>query len=234
MKNPEPPQPHSPQDGQSSSQQHHGLVKWTGAVAIFTGLLFLVSAISDWFIYWQYSVANRAQIDAREQLRAVVSQNGGAEVTLHQPGPEHKLGGMTFTAHFFNTGGTRTAWFNGWISAHYFDGEKPPANLDLSKPYNEITATNTIIPANTPFDLGPVAIPGGDAEKRFAKQGVGLVWGHAEYADIFEPNNAHPISFCIIVTPQITPQSSADGVPINITDLPPRLSPYRVDCNQSH
>lgn len=141
--------PRDPGTKEYNSQRD--IARWTRAVAIFTLALVLVSAAADLFIYQQYRVANEAQKDTREQLRAVISQRGGSVVVLHGPAPENRILGMIFVAHFYNTGGTRTAWFKGWISAHYFEGNEPPGNLDSTKPYNRVELSNTIIPANSPL-----------------------------------------------------------------------------------
>jgi hypothetical protein len=163
----------APRNPNPRAEQNHrdgDMEKWTRAVAvytlllaIFTALLAVASIISNYFIYQQYRVANDAQIDNREQLRAVISQRGGEALAIY--GPDGKLEGMRFIAHFHNTGGTRTAWFQAWMSAHYFDGPRPPDNLDLSKPFYQVDLSKTIIPANEQFNLGAVGISEDDAKK---------------------------------------------------------------------
>lgn len=60
------------------TQIRRDLVKWTRAVAGFTGLLFLANVVANFFIYEQWRVANEAQVDTRSQLRAFVRFTGGA------------------------------------------------------------------------------------------------------------------------------------------------------------
>jgi hypothetical protein len=203
----------------AAAQHHRDLVKWTRGVAIFTGLLFVANVASNFFIWQQWRVMVNAQRDTREQLRAVISQNGGFTVFLHDN--DQKLTGVNFVAQFQNNGGTRTARFRGWISAHYFDDI--PNNLDLSRPYTSVDITDRIIGPNTTYQLGPAGIPADDAAKLIAKKGVGLVWGRVEYSDIFDPDKMHPVSFCMLVN------MPSDGQ--NESSL--RMSPYRSDCNQS-
>src|SRR5277367_6681066 len=83
------------------------MVRWTRAVAIFTFFLVATSAVSDWFIYQQLKVANDAQIDTREQLRAVVSFVGFAPLGINDK--DGKISNYLFRAQFQNSGGTRTA-----------------------------------------------------------------------------------------------------------------------------
>jgi len=218
----------SPQEA-DPNKAHRDIARWTLAVAVFTFLLFVVSGVSDYFIWQQYVVANEAQRDTREQLRAVVNPVGGEAIYSTSPTPDHKILAITFIANFRNNGGTRTAWFHGWISAHYFDGAGPPNNLDLTKPYDKIDTSDTVIGPNAVTGVGPATIFGNDVDRLLARQGIGLVWGYVEYADIFDPAKSHPIGFCLLVTPvQPNPAVPPGGLPPL-----PSLTPYRSDCNYS-
>jgi len=55
------------------------------------------------------------------------------------------------------------------------------------------------------------------------KQGIALIWGHADWADIFEPNKIHPISFCMRFETISTIGGPAALKPV----------PYQADCNKS-
>lgn len=70
-------------------------------------------------------------------------------------------------------------------------------------------------------------------KKLIEKKGVGLVWGRADYADIFQPTTSHSIVFCILVTaPNAT---TGDGRVDSVLGAHPPaiLTPYRPDCNKS-
>jgi hypothetical protein len=60
---------------EAPSQLDRQMVKWTRAVAIFTGLLFIASAVGNYFIYGQYQALNDQLRDSREQLRASVTND---------------------------------------------------------------------------------------------------------------------------------------------------------------
>src|SRR6266849_11073847 len=141
MKMPDTPTTQPPTAGRTD-QTHRDLVKWTRAVAGFTFLLFLANAVSNFFIYQQWVVANRAQIDTREQLRAVVVFPGAQVVPVNDK--DGKPAAYGFIAQFQNVGGTRTAKFNAWVSIHYFD-VSVPNSLDLSKPWEKVEAQTVVI-----------------------------------------------------------------------------------------
>jgi hypothetical protein len=73
------------------TQIRRDLVKWTRAVAGFTGLLFLANVVANFFIYQQWRVANEAQVDTRSQLRAFVKFTGGSIIITND-----KYGNPTF------------------------------------------------------------------------------------------------------------------------------------------
>lgn len=150
---------------------------------------------------------------------AGVTQFGGVMTVLHDKN-NGKLLGINFSAHFQNAGGPQIGHFNGWISTHYF-GDVIPTNFDLTQPYNKTNISSQIIKSFTTLDLGPATIPAEDAAKLLARKGMALVWGRAEYSDIFEPNKMHAISFCLLadMTPGVHDESGL------------RMTLYRSDCN---
>jgi hypothetical protein len=106
------------------------MVRWTRVVGRFTALLFFANALGLFFIYQQWKVANDAQVDTREQLRAVVQFTGGN--LLITTDKDQKPTFQTFVGNFQNYGGTRTAKFYAWDSLHFFPNSVPNS-LDFSK-----------------------------------------------------------------------------------------------------
>jgi hypothetical protein len=100
------------QQNEAPTQVERDMVRWTRAVAWFTGLLFLANVVSNFFIFQQWKVANDAQVDTREQLRAVVTLRNMQEVLVN--GKDGKIIAYAFTPVFFNSGGTRTSQFKAW------------------------------------------------------------------------------------------------------------------------
>jgi hypothetical protein len=215
---PEQPKP-SEQLPKNNDELTKKMVRWTRIVGVFTGLLFLTSGIADGFIYWQASIANSAQVDTRDQLRAVVTAVGGnIYIDL---GPDGKAFEYRYALNFHNYGATRTNTFLGWMSVHYFDGTVPNSQ-DFSKPFAKIDIPNNIIPPGATVTFGPVAIPAADAIKAKNKTGSIVAWGHVEWTDIFKREDTHPISFCLLF--QAASSEGDDKIIFQPT-------PYRTDCN---
>src|SRR5271170_7502343 len=175
------------------------MVRWTRAVALFTGLLFVANAISDGVIFFQLKDARDAQNLTQEQLRASVNLTGisqGPSVDSVTGKPTH-----AFVVTFQNTGGTRTAWARGWVSANYFP-DKVPVNLDLSKPYDELSSpmSNGVVGPNG-FLLIPVGMH--PEETKLAADGKGaiILWGRLEYATIYNPTASIENGICFLMTP---------------------------------
>jgi hypothetical protein len=196
------------------------MVQWTRAVAIFTFFLVLASAVSDWFIYRQYKVANDAQFDTREQLRAVVTFQLMNEFI--QADKDGKILSYAFQPQFFNSGGTRAAKFIPWGSVKYFDGDIPNS-LDLTKPWFKIDLVESVIGANSTGAIQPVTLNPEEASNVSDKKGAVLIWGQATYVDIFQPENAHLISYCY----KLISVQSTEGKLV--------LQPvaYKPECNYS-
>lgn len=216
--------PHAP------SQLDRDMVKWTRAVAWFTGLLFVANAVGLFFIWQQWRVANASQVDTREQLRAVVTYEGATFVAL--PDKDGKVVAWDAIANFHNFGATRTASFQGWVSIKYFDGAVPN-NIDVNKPYLQVEIGNVVIGPNSPYQIG-AAVPAEDVQKAIDKKGVILFWGFGQYSDIFDPPNIKPIHFCLLITPLVPLQrqegQGGQGDQRHIAFQP---APYRPDCNTS-
>src|ERR1051325_2998587 len=138
---------------------HQAVARWTLAVAVFTFFLVVVSGVADWFIYQQYRVANDAQRDTREQLRAVVTYSG-LDIGIVKA-TDNKIH-YNVGAIFRNTGGTRTNNFIAWLSAHLFDKDVPYSQ-DFSRPWAQVKATNFIVGAGANAISGPISIPEEDA-----------------------------------------------------------------------
>jgi hypothetical protein len=196
------------------------MVKWTSVVAIFTGFLVIASLATNFFIYKQWQSSIDAQADTREPLKAVVAQSGVNVIPAN-----FQDGKPTAYAFFFlfqNLGGTRTEKFNCWASIHYFPGSVPNSH-DFSKPYDKIDTNNMIIPAGGAIQLSPVALSSSEVENLRSNAGVAVVWGHAEWSDIFHPQATHSIEFCQYITPQVV-QGGVAGF---------KTSPVKGDCNRS-
>lgn len=221
MADPGPAQPGGQGDqAHPKSRLDREMVNWTRAVAIFTFCLVATSAVSDWFIFQQWSVANKAQTDTREQLRAVVGGPTFNEFIINDK--DGKPLAYAFQPQYFNSGGTRTGVFRGWQSIHPFEGEVPN-NLDFSRPLSSIDIPDGVIPANSPSNVQPVTLSADDVTKVVQKQETALIWGHADWADIFEPNKVHHIGFCMKLE-----SISLIGGPQGLKPVP-----YRPDCNYS-
>jgi hypothetical protein len=207
------------------------MVKWTRAVAIFTGLLVAANVVSNLFIYGQYRALNDTQKDNREQLRAAVTVE---KSILVLPGIDQnkKLTGYAFVVSFHNFGGTRTATFYGWDSVKYFDGSVPN-NLDLTKPFNPLdqSTINAVIGPQTSFPLPPVGVSADDVDKVVNKKGVVLLWGMTGYSDLFEPNHLHREQFCLLIEPVL----GADNKPVPgpTGGIALQSVSLRPDCNKA-
>jgi hypothetical protein len=210
------------------------MVGWTKVVGVFTACLFVVSAFSDYFIWQQGNNTTIAQNDMREQSRAyvtflgiiqLVNPQSPQSIQASQP-PQPPQSGQTinyvFQSIFHNYGTTRTSKYSGWTSVKYFEKDVPNSQ-DFSKPYEAIP----IIPANIggngdAFTL--VALPAEDAIKAKNKQGVVIIWGHADWADIYHPDGVHPVNFCWKLIPA---RSDGDN------NIMFQGTPYKPDCNTS-
>ena len=212
--------PDEQQGGSQAYDPHRVIAKWTRAVAIFTFFLVAASAASDYFIYQQYRVANDAQTDTREQLRAVITFSGG-EILIVKDQNKKPLYYL-FLAKFQNFGATRTDTFQAWVSIHYFQGDVP-FSQDFSKPWQKIDIGVSIVGPNSATFLSPVTISGQEAADAEAQKGKIVIWGHADWSDIFQTGNIHPINFC----QTMQPITDTDG---NTTFRP---IPLRPDCNTS-
>jgi hypothetical protein len=196
------------------------IARWTAAVALFTLALVIVSGIADYFIYQQWSVALQAENSNREQLRAVVSAPGIVQINL--PDKDNKPAGVGFITQFQNFGGTRTAAFSAWTSVHYFDGGVPN-NFDPTKPYDKVDIPNSTVGPFGIMQLGAVTITNEEEDKAQKKVGVVILWGHADYSDLFEPRKNHAINYCYL----LTPATATNGQAIF------QASPYKGFCNNS-
>ncbi|MEF3365771.1 hypothetical protein V3H18_04405 [Methylocystis sp. 9N] len=210
-----------PTEDKSASNLDNEMVRWTRAVAIFTGCLVIASVISDWFIYQQWSVANQTQADNREQLRALVSQIPGNEIIIKEK--DGTPTSYVFVNKFQNHGGTRTSRFIAWASIRFFQGGIPNSN-DFSKPYNKVPLQNSVISPNSSSELAGIAVKQEDVIRALNKEGEIIMWGHAEYADIFHPEITHHINFCTLLNP-------TNATTDNTIVLQP--SPYSSECNNS-
>lgn len=146
----------------SQAKLDRAMVRWTRAVAVFTFFLIVTSAVSDWFIYQQYKVANNSQVDTRAQLRAVVTYTGGTQQITN--GKDGKPAYYSLFPSFQNFGGTRTAHFSGWANIRYFDG-KVPENMDFTKPADKIDIAEAIIGPNSPYQFQPLSVTAEQVDK---------------------------------------------------------------------
>ena len=215
------------------------MAKWTRILAFSTiGLMIFTAALvgtSVWAILTaqdqnataikaeidaseQNKITQAAQFDTREQLRAVIGLaglNGFASVNAPNNEP-----GFTTVATFQNYGGTRTEHFIAWASIHYFEKELPNG-IDLTKPYDKVDLRDVIVGPGAP---SPIAVftTKKDVDAAVARQGVLVIWGLANYNDVFSPDQNHVVSFCYNVN-----VSSLNGQYIF------NSSPLRAECNYS-
>ena len=195
------------------------MVSWTRAVAVFTFFLVVTSAVSDWFIYQQYKVANDSQVDTRAQLRAVITYTGGSQQVAN--GKDGKPAYYAIAPTFQNFGGTRTAHFVGWTNVRFFEG-KIPENMDFNKPADKIDLAESVIGPNSIYQFQPITVSIDQIEKAKRQEGTILLWGHAEWSDIFSPEKMHQIGLCFGLNPS---DHTTDGQTVLIP------APYRNDCN---
>lgn len=204
------------------------LIRWTRKVAIFTGvlagvtfLLVVANIIANVFIYQQWHVASQAQEDSRAQLRALVTIGGGQITITNDKDGNPKY--YSFMPLFQNFGSTRTNKFNAWYNIHYFPG-KVPDNMDFSKPMEQISTTTIIIGPNSAPLVQPVTVGREEIEHALHGDGAIIIWGHAEYSDVFSPNDVRTVGFCFLLTP--TTNTTNGQIAINPTS-------YRNDCNNT-
>lgn len=211
------PQSTRGQSARESTDMQQRMTRWTMWVGIFTGLLVITSVIGNLFIYLQYYAATTAQFDNREQLRAVVSFSNA---TIILPEDTGKDGVIAIVPTFHNYGATRTSKFSAVISLKFFEGGIP-SSLDVSKPYLAVEPGESVIGPNSPYQALGVSISVDDVKKAKDDKGQILFWGHAQYADVFEPKTLRNIYFCNLMKPQNTPDGKLSLVPIT----------YKASCN---
>lgn len=196
---------------------HWTMAWWTGAVAFFTFVLACATIASSYFISGQLSAMTNAENDAREQLRAYVTVENGIQIANDKEGQTINY---IFAPIFHNYGATRTSKFIGWASVHYFPSSIPNSQ-DFTKPFDEVTNYNTTLGANSQREI-LVSIPAADAIKAKNNEGIAVLWGHADWADIYHPENVYPVSFCFTLKPV-----SSDG-DNHIVFQP---TPLKRECN---
>jgi hypothetical protein len=156
------------QKEEQSAGLDQAMVKWTSAVAVFTGLLFLANAIGLFFIEEQWRIANRSQADLREQLRAVVSYDGITVIPANIK--DGKPTAYAFITKFHNFGATRTYEFKAWVSVHYFD-ESVPNSQDFTKPWDKVDVNNAIVGPGADIFMAPLTVNPDYAAKAMNKEG---------------------------------------------------------------
>jgi hypothetical protein len=214
------PQDHRGRLEKAQIETNQKMVKWTAVVGVFTVVLALVSIVQGGFVLWQASTAANAAQDAREQLRALVSNT---TTTIFVPDDIDKPGAQFGVVPTFqNFGGTRTQFFKAHASLKFFE-DGIPSSLDLTKPYLDYQAGETIIGPNSPYQGFGVSISGAELRKNLNGVGQILYWGTAEYADIFNPKIVHHIRYCNL----IKPQTNSDG------KIVVQTAPYKGECNRN-
>jgi hypothetical protein len=218
--------PSADQTSQDTGQTEHAkneamMALWTRRVGQFTLLLVIVTGISDFFIFKQWRIATEQMQDTREQLKAYIAPPNVGGITQNDKDGKPII--YAFFTRFQNSGGTRTANMRAWASVHYFEGTVPNSH-DTSKPWNAIPVTPTItIGGNSGISLSPVTITPDEARHALNKDGVVLLWGYAEYANVFEPIKMHHIRFCYLMN-AATDASGNIGF---------QQQPYKDECNAS-
>jgi len=214
------------------------MVIWTCVVAIFTVCLFFTSAISDYFIWRQNVDSASSKAATEEQLRAFLSLTS---ITSFPAVTLDGKGTVGFFLQIQNIGNTRTAWAHGWASVHYFP-DKVPNNFDVSKPYDQVDlGADSVVAPNGTLPVGPVGVSNEEVEAAQAGHGVIVLWGHADYATIFNPTVALPLNFCVEFIPLSTARTQiVSGKPGDSSPAPRQpvgiagqVQPLRSDCNYS-
>lgn len=191
-----------PKAGEESSKAHRDIARWTGVVAIFTVVLAFATLISTYFIYGQWKAAVDAQADSREQSRAFVAFAGGTQVINDK---DSVTINYVFLMKFHNWGATRASKFAGWTSVHYFPTAIPNSQ-DFAKPFDKLNETYVNpLGANSEGSF-PVSLSAEDAINAKNNKGVVVIWGHADWADIYHPDISYPVNFCLTLKPM-----SSDG-----------------------
>lgn len=229
----------SRQKTQGSYQSPHEAMtaKWTKRVGIFTAVLAIASAISDWFIYEQWQLSARESESNREQLRAVVTDQVNALNIVGSDGTT--IVGYAIAPQFTNVGSTRTSKFTTWASKRYFDGGVPN-NIDLTKPGDALDIPDNVIGPNATVPVEPMGLSVDDVQRALNKTGAILVWGKAEWADVFTPSVTHEISYCYLVSPvrvMVTPTTAkpasvASQRPVQVPQIQIQFVKYKNECNQ--
>jgi hypothetical protein len=205
---------------------------FTGLLAIFTFLLIVANAVGLYLILKQWETAANTQKDTREQLRALIALSLNTPV-FPANFVNNKPTVYAFVASFHNYGGTRTANFTAWASVKYFDGEVPN-NQDFSKPYVKTdNLQNAVIAPNGDIQVAPVTVTSDEVAKAVNKQGVIVLWGHADWADVFNTSQIHHISFCLSPNPVPSPVPPPTGSSVFQPDFIFQTAPFKAECNAS-
>jgi hypothetical protein len=204
----------------------HRIALWTRVVGVFTALLFLTSAVSDLFIFQQWRIAADTQRDIREQSRAYFGIGG--PVQIQGAVDANNKPALGFFGQWVNLGSTRTQWAAGWISAQYFPDDVP-YNFDVTRPNKQVSPQRTVVGPNQPLQTGPVGIASDQAAQLSAGKGVLVIWGHMEYADLFNPNVKHFSNFC----DRMLPAGEQTNTATKVVTIFYSAQPLRIDCNNN-
>jgi hypothetical protein len=89
------------------------MVGWTRALSVAIIIIAIATTFSGFFILEQWQSVTDAQNDAREQLRAYVTFDGGSQIVNDDArDPQRKTINYIFGSNFRNWGATRTSKFS--------------------------------------------------------------------------------------------------------------------------
>lgn len=127
-----------------------------------------------------------------------------------------------FIGRYHNYGTTRTSHAEGWISTHYFK-DTVPNSQDFTKPWDKLENINTIVGGNSDRLVGPVAVGADDVQNALNNRGTIVVWGRANWVDVYQRDKEKNLNFCYSMNPSQTPSG----------DIVFQIAPFRTDCNTS-
>ena len=105
-----------------------------------------------------------------------------------------------FTPVWKNSGGTEALHANGWVAIRYFSPDAPQ-DFDFMQFGNNITPAPITIPQGSEIMHQTQSVSPEEMQNIVQHAGIGVIWGHIEYSDIFQKATVHHMHYCLRIFP---------------------------------
>ena len=185
-------------------QQHNyerRIANWTIVVGCFTGLLFVATGLSAWFLYQtddaihgQLREAREQTITTHAQIRANMIQEDIGHELRYENGA---LVGVFFTPHWKNVGATDARDYVGWYRLTALSGKTNWTVADCPNPDRPADVPGPIVvqaghPLSQEGQLLPIAV----INQVLINRGAIFFAGHSQYRDIFPDDPTFHFDWC--------------------------------------